>query len=323
MNLKPWQIIIATIALIGLSIVFAMPFIWMASTSLKTTDTIQTSPTDVIPKAWFVRSNGNEIRVQKGMMKGDKMEVQIMDGGGDDRTMLVDEHDLYQKPFLNVENYTGAFESFPVWTYLKNTLVISIIAVFGTMLSCSLVAYGLACVQWRGRELLFWIMLSTMMLPAQVTMIPLFLTYKKLGWINSILPLTVPTFLGNAFFIFLLRQFYRSIPVDLLEAARLDGSSDLGIWARIMLPLSKPALAVVALFTFMATWNDFLGPLIYLTDERKYTLSLGLAMFQGQYGTEWGPMMAMSTLMTVPIIVLFFFTQKQFIQGVKLAGIKG
>src|SRR5262249_46358537 len=154
----------------------------------------------------------------------------------------------------------GSSTSFPFGRYLLNTLTICIIAVFGTLLSCSLVAYGLSCVQWKGRELLFWIMLSTMMLPGQVTMIPLFLTYKKLGWVNSILPLTVPTFFGNAFFIFLLRQFYRSVPVDLLEAARLDGSSDIGIWGRIMLPLSKPALAVVGLFTFMNTWNEFLAP---------------------------------------------------------------
>ena len=193
----------------------------------------------------------------------------------------------------------------------------------GTVLSCSLVAYGLASVNWRGREILFWVMLSTMMLPGQVTMIPLFMTYKKLGWINTILPLTVPTFLGNAFFIFLLRQFYRTVPVGLIEAARIDGSSDLRIWAQIMLPLSRPALAVVALFTFIGAWNDFLGPLMYLQRDSKYTLSIALAMFQGQYGAEWGKMMATSLMMTVPIVILFFFMQKTFIQGVKLSGIKG
>jgi len=204
-----------------------------------------------------------------------------------------------------------------------NTLIICCICVIGTILSCSLVAYGLACVEWRGREILFWIMLSTMMLPGQVTMIPLFLTFKSLGWINTFLPLVVPSFLANAFFTFLLRQFYRTIPLELLEAARLDGCSELGIWARIMLPLSKPALAIVGLFTFITAWNDFLGPLIYLMDDKKYTLSIALAMFQNQYGSNWGQMMAMSCLMTLPIIALFFFTQKTFIQGVKLSGIKG
>lgn len=324
MKLKPWQIIVATVALVVLSLVFATPFIWMASTSLKAADKIQTSPTDIVPRATFVVSNGHELRVAPGMRKGDKIEVQVMNGNQEtDQILLVSPSDLHEHPYLDGANYSDALQSFPFVRYLRNTAIICIIAVIGTVLSCSLVAYGLACVQWRGREVLFWIMLSTMMLPGQVTMIPLFLTFKRLGWINTILPLTVPTFLGNAFFIFLLRQFYRSVPVDLLEAARLDGSSDFGIWARIMLPLSKPALAVVALFTFLGTWNDFLGPLIYLTDERKYTLSIGLAMFQGQFNTDWGQMMAMSLLMTLPIILLFFFTQEQFIQGVKLAGIKG
>ena len=220
-------------------------------------------------------------------------------------------------------NYSDAFQWFPFSLYLKNTLVICAISVIGTLLSCSLIAYGLACVEWRGREFLFWLMLSTMMLPPQVTMIPLFLTFKHLGWINTILPLVVPAFFGNAFFVFLLRQFYRTVPRDLIEAARLDGCGELGIWGRIMLPLSMPALAVVALFTFMWTWNDFLGPLIYLMEDRKYTLSIGLAMFQGQYSGEWGQMMAMAGLMTLPVIVLFFLAQKQFIQGVKMSGIKG
>jgi multiple sugar transport system permease protein len=324
MKLRPLQILLATLALTVLSLVFATPFIWMASTSLKVADKVQTAPTDVVPRATFVTVNGKQERVSPGMRKGDKIEVQIMNGNNEtDRMLLVDPKELHEQTYLDGANYTDALKSFPFVHYLQNTLVICVIAVVGTVLSCSLVAYGLACVKWKGREVLFWIMLSTMMLPGQVTMIPLFLTYKKLGWINTILPLTVPTFLGNAFFIFLLRQFYRSVPIDLMEAARLDGCNDLGIWARIMLPLSRPALAVVALFTFMGTWNDFLGPLIYLTDDRKYTLSIGLAMFQGQYNTDWGQMMAMSLLMTIPIIVLFFFTQKQFIQGVKLSGIKG
>ena len=324
MKLKPAQILLATVALIVLSVVFALPFVWMASTSLKVEDRIQTDPTGIVPRADFVTVDGREVRVRKGQPKGDKVEVQVMDGNEPrEETLLVGAGEIHERPYLNGANYSDALKSFQFFHYLKNTLVISVIAVVGTALSSSLVAYGWACVNWRGREVLFWVMLATMMLPGQVTMIPLFMTFKKLGWVNTILPLTVPTFLGNAFFIFLLRQFYRSVPQDLMEAARLDGCSDLGIWARIMLPLSKPALAVVALFTFIATWNDFLGPLIYLTDDSKYTLSIGLAMMQGQYQSDWGQMMAVSLLMTVPIIVLFFFTQRLFIQGVKLSGIKG
>jgi len=184
------------------------------------------------------------------------------------------------------------------------------------------VAYGLSRIEWRGRDTLFIIILSTMMLPYQVIMVPMFAVFTWLGWIDTFLPLTVPSFLGNAFFIFLLRQFFMTIPKDLTDAAKLDGCSELGVYRRIVLPLSVPALATVGLFTFMNTWNDFLGPLIYLFDEKRYTLSLGLAMFLGQYGSYWGRLMAVSTVVTVPIIVLFFLTQRTFIQGITLTGIK-
>ncbi len=324
MRLRPWQVFAAHGALVALSIVFAMPFVWMLSTSIKVDEKIQAATTEFIPRAPFVEHDGQAVRVRPLMIKDGQQEVQIYrDNQPSAETLLVPPDAVHDRVYVDAANFSEAFDWFPFHTYLFNTLTICVIAVTGTILSCSLVAYGLACVPWRGRELLFWVMLSTMMLPGQVTMIPLFLTFKWLGWINTILPLVVPTFLGNAFFVFLLRQFYRSIPVDLIEAARLDGCSELGIWSRIMMPLSKPALAVVGLFTFIASWNDFLGPLIYLMDEEKYTLSIGLAMFQGQYGSDWGQMMAMASLMTLPIIVLFFFTQKQFIQGVKLSGIKG
>ena len=324
MRLRPWQVFAAHGALIALSIVFTMPFVWMLSTSIKVDEKIQAATTEFIPRAPFVERNGQAVRVRPLMIKDGQQEVQVYrDNQPSAETLLVPPDAVHDRVYVDAANFSEAFDWFPFHTYLFNTLTICLIAVTGTILSCSLVAYGLACVPWRGRELVFWVMLSTMMLPGQVTMIPLFLTFKWLGWINTILPLVVPTFLGNAFFVFLLRQFYRSIPIDLIEAARLDGCSELGIWARIMMPLSKPALAVVGLFTFIASWNDFLGPLIYLMDEEKYTLSIGLAMFQGQYGSDWGQMMAMASLMTLPIIVLFFFTQKQFIQGVKLSGIKG
>jgi len=325
MNLRTWQIWLATAALLALSFLFAIPFMWMLGTSLKVPDKIQTASLDLIPRASFIYRDGQWLRVRPLGAKAGKIEAQLYRDGQAAETIRVDPAELKDRFHLYGANYTDALSPhrFPFPTYLLNTLAICLISVTGTILSCSLVAYGLSCVEWRGRDVLFWVMLSTMMLPGQVTMIPLFMTFRKIGWTNSILPLVVPTFLGNAFFVFLLRQFYRSIPKDLIEAARIDGCSELGIWARIMLPLSRPALAVVALFTFIGAWNDFLGPLIYLMDEKKYTLSIGLAMFQGQYGGEWGQLMAMSLLMTVPIILLFFFTQKTFIQGVKLSGIKG
>lgn len=233
--------------------------------------------------------------------------------------------DLTQKvrPGLLWSNYTRGLVFIPFLQELRNTLIIALFSVIGTIFSCSLTAYGLSKIDWKGSNVLFMIMLSTMMLPAQVTMIPVFAIFVKLGWVDSFLPLIVPAFLGNPFFVFLLRQFFKGIPKELSEAARLDGCSEWDIYRKVIIPLSKPALATVGLFTFMAAWNDFLGPLIYLVDESKYTLSLGLAMFTGQYGNEYGMLMAVSTIVTIPIIVIFFFTQKTFIQGMTMSGIKG
>lgn len=230
-------------------------------------------------------------------------------------------HLLPDRPTLS--HYLKGIESYNFPHFLKNTAVICFLSVLGTLLSCSLAAYGFAMVNWRGREISFYVLLATMMLPPQVTMVPVFMIFRELGWINTILPLVAPCFFGNAFYIFLLRQFYLSIPRDLIDAARIDGCHDFRIWANIVLPLSKPALATVGLFAFLYAWNDFLGPLIYLMDEDKYTLSLGLAMLRGQYFSDWGSLMAVSALMVIPIIILFFFTQKTFIQGIKTTGLTG
>ncbi len=225
-------------------------------------------------------------------------------------------------PFM-WSNYSKGLTFVPFFLFLRNTLIICIANVIGVLISCPLVAYGLSVIPWRGRDILFYVILSTMMLPFQVVMVPLFTVFTWLRWIDTFLPLTVPAFLGNAFFIFLLRQFFMTIPKDLIDAAKIDGCSDFQTYRRIILPLAKPVLATVALFTFMGSWNDFLGPLIYLFNQDKYTVSMGLAMFSSQYGSYWGMLMAVSTVVTVPIIVLFFFTQRTFIQGITLTGIKG
>ncbi len=224
---------------------------------------------------------------------------------------------------LTFQNYPDGLAFIPFWQYLLNTSVICVCGVAGTLISCSLVAYGLARIRWRGRRALFFIILSTMMLPFQVTMVPVFVMFARLGWVDTFLPLIVPSFFGSAFYIFLMRQFFLTIPGELSEAARIDGCSEWDIYRRIVLPLSKPVLATVGLFSFMAMWNDYLGPLIYLSDEHKYTLSLGLASFSSQYGSYPGMLMAVTTVITVPIIVLFFFAQRTFIQGISLTGIKG
>jgi ABC-type glycerol-3-phosphate transport system permease component len=274
-NRKKLRLGIIYILLIIFSIIFALPFYWLVSTSLKTDPQIF-----VFPPIWIPNP---------------------IDWG----------------------NYPEALTYIPFMLYLRNTLIIVVFVVVGSLLSCSLVAYGLSKIKWPGRDLLFFIALSTMMLPYQVIMIPIFIIFKNLGWVNSFKPLTVPAFFGNAFFIFLLRQFFMSIPMELSDAARIDGCSEFRIYSRIVLPLAKPVLATVGLFSFMGSWNDFLGPLIYISDPNKYTISLGLAMYRSQYGSQWAMLMAASTVVILPIIIIFFFTQRTFIQGIALTGLKG
>lgn len=225
---------------------------------------------------------------------------------------------------LHFENYAKVFERMPFLQYLRNSLLVTGLSILGTVLTSSLVAYAFACLRWPGRNVLFIVILVTMMLPLQVTMIPVFVLFKELGWLNTFKPLIVPAFFGGgAFNIFLLRQFFLGIPRDLSDAARIDGCSEFRIYWNIMLPLAKPALATVAILTFMFSWNDFLGPLIYLSDSMKGTLALGLSMFVGQHATEWALLMAASVLMMIPMVLLFFFFQRYFIQGFMMSGIKG
>ncbi|MCD6386372.1 carbohydrate ABC transporter permease, partial [Candidatus Sumerlaeota bacterium] len=201
---------------------------------------------------------------------------------------------------------------------------VSVLTIIGTLISSSLVGYGFSRIRWRGRNTLFIFVLSTMMIPFPVTMIPLYAVFRRLHWIGTFMPLWVPTFFGNAFSIFLLRQFFLTIPKELSEAAVVDGCGELRIFSQIILPLARPAFLVVALFQFMYAWNDFLGPLIYLTSQDKFTLSLGLQFFQSQHGgTQWNLLMAAATMMLVPVIILFLFTQRYFIEGISLTGLKG
>ncbi|WP_066192149.1 MULTISPECIES: carbohydrate ABC transporter permease [Gracilibacillus] len=219
-------------------------------------------------------------------------------------------------------NYLEATEYIPFFSYLSNTAVITVFSTIGVIISCPLVAYSFAKLEWKGRNTMFIITIAVMMIPMQVTMIPLFLLFNKIGWVGTPLPLIVPAFFGVPFSIFLMRQFFMGLPNTLRDAAKIDGASEFRIYWQIMLPLAKPAVLAVGLFQFMNVWTDFIGPLLYLTDESQYTLSLGLQQFQSQKGTEWGLMMAVSTMMTLPIIVLFFFMQRTFIQGITFSGIK-
>jgi multiple sugar transport system permease protein len=227
-------------------------------------------------------------------------------------------------------NFYDAWTRLPFTLYLFNSVARYVIPVtMFTMISSTVVAYGFSRIQWIGRDALFFVCMLTMMIPGQVTMVPLFVTYKNLGWINSYKPLVIPALFGSAYFIFLLRQFFMTIPEDLSDAARIDGASELGILMRIVLPLATPALAVVALFQCVWAWNDYLGPLIYLNREELYPLALGVHRLQtitigtGTAGMAYPHLMAVSTIVAMPIILVFFFAQRTFIEGISLTGLKG
>jgi len=221
------------------------------------------------------------------------------------------------------ENYPDVFDYIPFLHYYWNTFYVTALCIFGCVLSCSMVAYGFARFRWPGRDAVFLLMLSTMMLPPQVTIIPTFVMFSKIGWVNSFKPLWVPAFFGIPFSIFLLRQFLLGIPRDLEEAAKIDGCGPVGTFWRVLLPLIKPALLAVIVFQFLWAWNDFVNPLIYLHDARLMTLTLSMLTFQWLHGTEWNLLMAAATMMTLPAIVLFFFAQRYFIEGITLTGLKG
>lgn len=225
---------------------------------------------------------------------------------------------------ITFDGYYKLLVIYPWLRFLGNTMVVVVFGIIGSVVSCTLVAYGFAYFRFPGRDILFLILLSTMMLPAVVTLVPHFIIFRMLKWVDTYLPLTVPAFFGSAFHIFLLRQFFRTLPAELNDAATIDGCSELSILYRIVLPLCGPVLAVVAIFQFQGRWNEFMGPLIYLNTFRKFTLSLALYSLRGEPGGTTPPqLMAGSTIMTLPVILIFAFFQKYFVQGVALTGIKG
>jgi multiple sugar transport system permease protein len=246
-------------------------------------------------------------------------------------TALKDDPQTYRIPPIWIpqpmffSNFPEALQQQPFGRFFLNTLIYAIPSAVGAVVSAAVVAYGFARMRWWSRDVLFFICLSTLMIPFQVTMIPLYIIFKNFGWLNSYKALVIPTFFGNAYFIFLLRQFFLTIPQELSDAARVDGCSEFGIFWRIILPLAKPALAVVALFQFMGAWNDYLGPLIFLSKEELYPISLGLEMFHSQFQEKlvWPYLMAASTVTILPVIIIFYFTQRVFVEGVTITGLKG
>ncbi len=265
-----------------LAFTFMLPFIWMATSALKTDSQVYTIPPVwiPIPPQW--------------------------------------------------QNFPDAWRTYNFNLYMFNTVFrYAIPTTIGVTLSSAVVAYGFARISWKGRDVLFFVCLATMMVPFQVTMVPLFITFKNFGLINTYWPLVLPAFFGSPYFIFMLRQFYRTIPVELSDAAYIDGANEFEILWKIILPLAKPALTVVALFQFMNAWNDYLGPLIYLNQEDMKTIALGIEGLRrtiaqvGGVRLAYPYLMAVSTLVTLPILIAFFFAQRTFIEGISLTGIKG
>jgi multiple sugar transport system permease protein len=243
-------------------------------------------------------------------------------------TALKKPADVYKFPPVwfsspRFDNFSEALSLVAFYQYTVNTVIVVSLVVFGTLLSCSFSAYGFARLRAPGRDAIFLVLIATIMLPTTVTLVPTYIMFNYLGWINSLRPLIVPAFFGAPFFIFLLRQFYLTIPRELEDAARIDGAGPFRIWWSIMLPLSKPALATVGVFTFVAAYNDFFGPLIYLTDESKWTIAVALSYFQGspRIGPQMHLLMAATTMAAIPSILVFLFAQRYFVRGIVLSGI--
>lgn len=336
----------ALISFVGLF--FLIPFLWMVLTAFKSSQDVFHTPPRWLPyDNVLVDVDGEKLplyNVQTNDGVRQLAAVAIVEGVGtfvDPANPAVQMEYKIQRgevkiaePIMRVhfnwKNFPDAMErgSRPgvgasFWVYFKNSLVIAFISIVGTLLSNTPVAYAFARIKFPGRDLLFIVILATMMLPYQVTMIPLYLFFNDfLGWGNSFLPLVVPTFFANAYDVFLLRQFFRTIPEEMCDAARVDGASEWQIFTRLIIPLSVPVLATVTVFTFLWAWNDFTGPLLFLTSPKNFTMALGLQDFQGQRTMVWNQLMAASVVFTVPIIIAFFFAQKTFIQGIKLTGSK-
>jgi len=220
-------------------------------------------------------------------------------------------------------NYLKVMEAMPFSRFLLNSTMVSVLPAIGQIITCSLAAYVFAWKRFPGKDIFFSLIVATLMVPYQVTIIPTYILMRHLGWIDTLLPIIVPGFLGGAFGIFLLRQYFMTIPSELLDAARIDGCNDYAIYRKIILPLAKPALATLGVFTFMLHWNDLLRPVIYLASYQKMTLTVGLAFFKGQYSTDWSLLMSGAVISMLPILILYLFAQKYFEQGMVMSGMKG
>jgi multiple sugar transport system permease protein len=319
----------------GLLIVLT-PLVWMLISALKSKDAVNTFPPQWIPtEQEKVNIDGKNVFVYDIPVNGVMRQLALLDKQGPVGIFVNPNNpqEQYQLEMatgtratrinLHWDNFVEAMTKVPFGRYLINTLFIVIFATLGTIVSCTLVAYGFSRFRAPGLNILFLILLSTVMLPPQVTLIPQFILFKKIGWYDTLWPLIIPAFFANAWDVFLLRQFFMTLPTELDDAARIDGCGPLGILWHVIIPQSYPVLATVTIFSIIYAWNDFYAPLIYLQSQNNWTVALGLQSFNALYTNQGNLLMAASTLMLIPPILLFFFAQKLFIQGVVISGIKG
>ena len=340
--IKETQPALLHLLLISGSALFLVPFAWMVVTSVKEDSQMSKFPPEWVPLQQVKIDRGGK---KQGLVKASfdgKVKLAAVTETNTDGTLQIEALDnaaqsqKVSKADVEVvrhfdpvwKNYPDALKFLPRdanygLVNLQNTLTIAIMSVIGTVLSSSLVAYSFSRLRWPGRDWLFGLVLATMMLPDAVTMMPRFLIFRQLHWIDTLYPLWVPSFFASAFNVFLLRQFFMGIPKELEDASRIDGCSYFGTYWRVMLPMVKPALAAVTIMTFINAWKDFMGPLIYISSPEKMPLSYVLQLFNSSHGSEPGMLMAATTLVMLPVIVLFFFTQKYFIEGVTLTGLGG
>ncbi len=339
--------------LLGLSGLFLLPLLWLVSTSLKPIEQTMSLPPTWLPRVYYatigdqrrevtldhqlpdgrwqvIERSPTKMRTHalaQAIVPASAIEVRVKPRWENYRIALatMGGRSIEEAEGTVAARQTGYGRDTAVsfGTFLRNTLIVCLLGIVGAVLSNAIIAYGFAKIPWRGREAVFAVTLATMMIPFPVLMVPLYGVFKSLGWIGTLKPLWVPAFFGGAFNIFLMRQFFRTIPEELSEAARIDGCNEWQIFWRIILPLSKPVLAVVALFHFLWAWNDFLGPLLFLTRKHTFTLALALQNYQSQAGgVQWHHLMAASLVVILPIIVLFFLAQKTFIRGIATTGLR-
>ena len=328
---------LTTITLAAGAVIILIPLVFMLSTSLKDRNQLRRSPPPLIPLEYtMVEVNGKDEPLYQVTVEGESCHIALVKNIPGGKGLFVDPANpeqrielviADQKPMQHLEmhweNYPEALTGVPFDRYLINTLIVTFVGMAGMLLSCTMVAYGFSRFRAPWLNVLFLVLLSTIMLPSQVRLIPIYVFFQKLGWIDTLLPLIVPQFFANAYDVFLLRQFFMTIPLEMDDAARIDGANPLQTLWYVILPQARPALVAVGILHFMWAWNDFYEPLIFLHSREKWTVAVGLQTFNALYAVNTHLIMAASVAMVIPCIILFFLSQRIFTQGVVVSGVKG